>query len=171
MTEMTESAAERVTETASREMPVKQVIVIRSDLKMRRGKEIAQGAHAAMAWLSKRLIFDDGDPWECPSSFCPHLMHDPYCDGAKPDMTEIASLSRAELIWLKGLFTKVVCRVRSEEELLRVYADAKQAGLQAEMITDSGHTEFHDEPTVTCIAIGPDWEHLIDPVTGDLEPY
>lgn len=32
---------------------MKQVIVIRKDLKMRRGKEIAQGAHAAMAFLIK----------------------------------------------------------------------------------------------------------------------
>lgn len=34
---------------------VKQVIVIRRDLGMRRGKEIAQGAHASMAWLRRRL--------------------------------------------------------------------------------------------------------------------
>ncbi len=34
---------------------MKQVIVIRRDLKMRRGKEIAQGAHASMAWLSRRV--------------------------------------------------------------------------------------------------------------------
>ena len=30
---------------------MKQVIIIRKDLKMRRGKEIAQGSHAAMAFL------------------------------------------------------------------------------------------------------------------------
>lgn len=30
---------------------IKQVIVIRKDLKMRRGKEIAQGSHASMAFL------------------------------------------------------------------------------------------------------------------------
>lgn len=33
-------------------MNTKQVIVMRKDLNMRRGKEIAQGAHAAMAFLS-----------------------------------------------------------------------------------------------------------------------
>jgi PTH2 family peptidyl-tRNA hydrolase len=35
---------------------VKQVIVIRKDLKMRRGKEIAQGAHASMAFLAKKAL-------------------------------------------------------------------------------------------------------------------
>lgn len=33
----------------------KQVIVIRKDLKMRRGKEIAQGSHASMSFLTKNL--------------------------------------------------------------------------------------------------------------------
>ena len=33
---------------------IKQVIVIRKDLKMRRGKEIAQGSHASMAFLLER---------------------------------------------------------------------------------------------------------------------
>ena len=32
---------------------MKQVILIRKDLKMRRGKEIAQGSHAAMAFILK----------------------------------------------------------------------------------------------------------------------
>lgn len=35
--------------------PVKQVIVIRRDLRMRRGEEIAQGAHASMAWLADHV--------------------------------------------------------------------------------------------------------------------
>jgi PTH2 family peptidyl-tRNA hydrolase len=41
---------------AADERPVKQVIVIRRDLRMRRGKEIAQGAHASMAWLRQRVL-------------------------------------------------------------------------------------------------------------------
>jgi PTH2 family peptidyl-tRNA hydrolase len=39
---------------------VKQVIVIRKDLHMRRGKEIAQGAHAAMAFMSRRIQSGSG---------------------------------------------------------------------------------------------------------------
>jgi peptidyl-tRNA hydrolase len=35
---------------------MKQVIVMRKDLKMRRGKEIAQGAHASMAFLAKKAL-------------------------------------------------------------------------------------------------------------------
>jgi peptidyl-tRNA hydrolase len=35
-------------------MQTKQVIVIQRGLKMRRGKEISQGCHAAMSFLTKR---------------------------------------------------------------------------------------------------------------------
>lgn len=35
---------------------LKQVIVMRKDLGMRRGKEIAQGAHASMAFLAKKIM-------------------------------------------------------------------------------------------------------------------
>lgn len=43
----------------------KQVILIRKDLKMRRGKEIAQGAHASMAFLVnpiRQLLTEPGSP-------------------------------------------------------------------------------------------------------------
>ncbi len=39
----------------SEALNIKQVIVMRHDLKMRRGKQIAQGAHASMAFLTRRL--------------------------------------------------------------------------------------------------------------------
>ncbi len=121
---------------------VKQVIVIRKDLKMRRGKEIAQGSHASMAFMSGA-----------------------FTDDAWPDMTTAA------LTWLKTKFTKVCLRVDSEEALMDVYNRAKDAGLMVHLITDSGLTEFNGVPTRTCIAIGPDYSDNIDAVTGDLKLY
>jgi peptidyl-tRNA hydrolase, PTH2 family len=127
------------------ERPVKQVIVIRRDLRMRRGKEIAQGAHAAMAWLTRRMVFGDA--------------------------SASVSLSAAETDWLAGSFRKVTVTVTSEEQLMAVYEKARAAGLVAELITDSGRTEFHGVPTPTSVGIGPDYDDLIDPVTGDLDLY
>lgn len=130
--------------------PVKQVIVIRRDLKVRRGKEIAQGAHAAMAWLTRRISLNLAD-----------------CDTA----WHMPDFSRAEYEWMTGSFRKIVCQVPDEGALRAVFEVARSAGLTAELITDIGATEFHGEPTVTALAVGPDWESLVDEVTGDLELY
>ena len=126
-------------------MEIKQVIVIRKDLRMRRGKEIAQGAHASMAWLSRRMSVVDGA-------------------GTVP-------LSDVEARWLTGRFGKVCLQVDSEAELLDVYQRARAAGLEAQLITDAGHTEFHGVPTHTCVGIGPDLVERIDAVTGTLRLY
>jgi PTH2 family peptidyl-tRNA hydrolase len=119
---------------------IKQVIVMRKDLKMRRGKEIAQGSHASMAFLVKKTVQGKG-------------------------------FTLSEMEWMKGLFTKVCVRVDSEEELLKIVDLATAAGLQAELITDSGKTEFSGIPTNTCAAIGPDEAGRVDKITGHLELY
>lgn len=119
----------------------KQVIVIRRDLKMRRGKEISQGAHAAMAWMAPMVLYG------------------------------VVKTSEAEEHWLREGFRKITCQVQSAEELLELYDRAKAAGITVYSIIDSGCTEFHGEPTLTCIAIGPDWEEKIDAITGDLALY
>lgn len=122
---------------------IKQVICMRHDLKMRRGKQIAQGAHASMSFLSRRLQ-------------------------ALGTVT-MADFSEAQRTWLEGSFAKVCCRVNSEEELLEIYEKAIAAGLEVHLITDSGKTEFHGQPTRTCLAIGPDEAPVIDAITGHLE--
>ena len=127
----------------------KQVIVVRRDLRMRRGKEIAQGAHAAEAWLADRVLHNMR-----PNGSVAHL-----------------ALSPAERAWLTTSFRKVTLKVNSEEELIATYAKALAAGLEVHLITDRGLTEFGGVPTRTCLAIGPDYDDLVDPVTGDLELY
>lgn len=136
-------------EHEEQQRPTKQVIVIQRDLKMRRGKEIAQGAHASMAWLRQRIM--------------PHLT-----PAGRADQVQI---SEAERAWLELSMRKVTVKVGSEAELLDVYDKALAAGLVVHMITDRGLTEFGGIPTRTCLAVGPDYDDLIDPVTGDLELY
>ena len=134
---------------AAEQRPTKQVIVIRRDLRMRRGKEIAQGAHASMAWLRQRVT-----PALSPA-------------GASDQVR----FSEAEREWLEGSLRKVTVKVGSEAELLAVYGKAVSAGVLVNLITDRGLTEFGGTPTRTCLAVGPDYDDRVDPVTGDLELY
>ncbi len=120
---------------------VKQVIVMRRDLKMRRGKEIAQGSHASMAFLTQRLRADP------------------------------VVLSALERTWLFAHCAKICVRVDSEAELLDVHARARAAGIEAHLIRDAGHTEFGGVATLTCCAIGPDESSKIDAITGSLTLY
>ena len=125
---------------------------------MRRGKEIAQGAHAAMAWMSLRLrehIFRELPGRE---------------DGIEGHLATIV-MSDAEMAWVEGNFRKVVCQVDSLEELTRIHEAAQEAGLESRLITDAGITEFGKIPTVTALAVGPDYDERMDPITGKLELY
>lgn len=130
---------------------VKQVIVIRRDLKMRRGKEIAQGSHASMAFLSHRIQPFLGRKW--------------WKFWQKPVFSE------AEIAWMAGSFTKVVLQAKTEEELLEIHQRAAEVGVQSHLITDSGRTEFHGLPTHTAVALGPDLAEKIDQITKDLSLY
>ena len=127
---------------ATEERFIKQVIVIRRDLRMRRGKEIAQGAHASMAWLRQRVL------------------QGLTTSGA----TDLVGLSEVERTWLERSNRKVTVKVGSEPELMEVYEQALRAGLVAYLITDGGLTEFGGVPTRTCLGIGPDYDDRIDQI-------
>lgn len=106
---------------------------MRTDLNMRKGKMVAQGAHASVGAI-------DASDW-----------------------SEVWS------IWTQSGMTKVCVGVDSEAALRSIYESAMRAGLPAHLVIDSGRTEFHGEPTPTCLAIGPGWSDAIDLITGDLK--
>ena len=118
---------------------IKQVIVIRKDLKMRRGKEIAQGSHASMAWLVERVKKMELDNAELGPGNCAGI-----------------GLTADEEAWLYGQHTKVTVTVDSSDELNAIFIQAVMANLEVHMVTDAGKTEFNGVPTQTCLAIGPD---------------
>ncbi len=125
-------------------MKVKQVILMRTDLNMRKGKMIAQGAHASMKILLDKMSKINNDNWTL-------------------ELDENISE------WLNGLFTKICLQVNSKEELLEIYQKALDNGFPASLIIDAGLTEFHGIPTETCIAIGPAKSEDIDKITKNLK--
>jgi len=127
---------------------IKQVILIRKDLKMRRGKEIAQGSHAAMLFMLGRLRMDPGRDGQ-------FLLH----------------LSEVERFWIEQGMAKVCLQVDSEQELLARHGQARALGLVSHLVRDSGRTEFGGVATYTACAIGPEKASRIDAVTADLALY
>lgn len=147
---------------------VKQVIVVRDDLKMRKGKFAAQVAHASMK------VFFDRDVGAMvglvprvpvtiqPSADCEvdhvHLYSD------VPQLVVFLDPVMAD--WVRGVFAKVVLLVDDEAALLEVLRLATEAGLPCAMIEDLGFTEFHGQVTKTAVAVGPARVEDIDVITG-----
>lgn len=175
---------------------VKQVIVLRKDLNMRKGKACAQAAHASMKVLLDRMKFygfEDSD-WPQPKG-C-------NVDGFTDKMME----------WIRHSFAKIVVSCNSEEELFELQKKAKSANIVNAIILDNGSTEFKtnhcivcdsenlqefknrclatvgrckcgdcgaemdnvnvivkNKPTYTALAIGPDDSSKIDLITKDLK--
>ena len=131
--------------------PIKQFIIIRKDLNMRKGKIAAQAAHASMKVffdMMKENIKNNDNSMEMTLKVTNPFMKD----------------------WIMGNFTKIGLSVNSEDELLAIYNQAKEAGLPCSLILDAGLTEF-DGPTYTAVAIGPDELSKITPITSKLSLF
>ena len=136
--------------------PVKQVIVFRKDLlkgqdAIRKGKFAGQVAHASTAALLLCFRKREADDMYC---YDVEFKKGTYLD-----------------TWLNGVFTKVVVSVPDDAALRdlynRIQTDAPE--IPVALITDCGRTEFHGEPTNTCIGIGPYYADEIDRFTADLQ--
>ncbi len=123
---------------------VKQVIVMRKDLNMSKGKMVTQGAHASIAFLTNKM----------------------KDNLSNPEALWWVNLSQAEKEWVYGTFFKVCVGVDSKKELLDIGYNAVMLGLSVKYIEE---TTGFDEPTFTCLAIGPDYSSKIDPITKHLK--
>ena len=70
--------------------------------------------------------------------------------------------------WLREGQKKVVLKVEGEEELKKLYQEAKQAELPAALVEDAGLTEV-PPGTITALGIGPAPSSLLDEITGKLK--
>jgi len=141
-------------------MCIKQVIIIRKDLQMRKGKMIAQGAHASMKCLLDIAY---------KTKFI-RVEHPRYKNRTIDYSGDFLSIPLNDVDeWLENKFTKIVVYVNSKDELLTLYNKATEAQLICSLILDSGLTEFHNESTYTAVAIGPASSKEINKITGDLK--
>jgi len=116
---------------------VKQMLVLRKDLNLSKGRLVTQGAHASIAFLTDQI--KEYNPLQ---------------------------LTEVQKEWIYGTFFKVCVGVDSEKELLDIGYNAVMLGLSVKYIEE---TTGFDKPTVTCLAIGPDYSSKIDPVTKHLK--
>ena len=136
----------------------KMMIVMRRDLKMRKGKIAAQAGHACIDAILMALnkegrvndfeITDDGI-----------ILKD--SDKSTTPLSD----------WFKYGCAKICVYVDSEEELMNIADKAKEKDIIAAVITDAGMTEFHGVPTKTCLALEPLPAEVADELTGNLLLY
>ncbi|WP_077597570.1 aminoacyl-tRNA hydrolase [Olsenella urininfantis] len=135
----------------------KQMIVMRRDLKMRKGKIAAQSGHACVeatlmalareGRLSQVRVTED-EGWV-------------YLEDGGTPRTPLSD-------WFDAGVAKVCVYVDSEEALLEIAGRGREKGFAVALVRDAGLTEFHGEPTFTCLAFEPLYAEQIDPITGEL---
>ncbi|MCW4034262.1 MAG: peptidyl-tRNA hydrolase Pth2 [Candidatus Bathyarchaeota archaeon] len=111
----------------------KMVIVVRTDIKMSKGKMAAQAGHAAVS------------------------------------ASEYARKNRPEWWnpWINEGQCKIAVKAKSEQEILDLERQARNAKLPVALIVDRGLTEIPPN-TTTCLGIGPAPASKVDVITGKL---
>lgn len=132
---------------------VKQIIVMRKDLNMRKGKIAAQAGHAVLSVILKKLNMLDQFFWSVEQ------------DRIVFEGDEVLD------DWFTNSYTKICLYVNSEQELLDLKEKADSLGFVTSLIKDNGTTEFNGVPTYTCIAFEPLPAEKIDILTKDLPLY
>lgn len=115
-----------------------QVIVVRSDIKMSKGKLAVQVAHASVGTI--------------------------LCNVQIDDFTEYSDIVHG---WLKEGQRKIVVAGKDVEHLQMLQSSARSLDIPNFLVTDFGLTEF-SEPTITCLGLGPCKIEHMNLITKDL---
>lgn len=126
---------------------IKQFIITRCDLKLRKGAIGAQIEHAGLLFIMERVA-------ECP-------VIERHDDGG---VVVALSLDKDEFQWLRRPSNLVVLRAETKEQFLDIERQLGEAGLYPYVWTEE---DLNDEPTA--MAVGPLDEELARPILGGLK--
>jgi PTH2 family peptidyl-tRNA hydrolase len=131
----------------------KQYLIFNRNLNMPSGKLAAQLSHASMGCVLS--LFEKVEYPEQPDYV---ILRNKF------------NKDSAEYEWMFNKFTKVVLYVKSEEKLKEIYDRAQAENITSVIIKDEGRT-FFNEPTITCVGIGPVYPSLVRHIVGKLQLY
>lgn len=136
----------------------KQMIVVRRDLKMRKGKIAAQAGHACVEAVLGALLREG-------------RLEDLTWQDGRVALRPGNHPETALFDWFQYGVAKICVYVDSLEELLAIHRKAQEMGVLSALICDAGMTEFHGEPTYTCLALEPLETEKANLLTGGLPLY
>ena len=122
---------------------VKQVIVIRKDLRLRKNKLVSLAIRATM-----QFILDNNE-------------------SDRPDELQV-KLSQQEVYWLKNSFDNDILVVSSQDALSDIILKAELNGINVYSIFEKSK-KSDEGPQLICAAFGPDEEDRISQVVGNLK--
>lgn len=122
---------------------IKQVIVVRKDLKLKKARIAATVAHAAM-----QFILDNNE-------------------SERPDELQV-KLSQQEIHWLKSGGDKEIVGIDSHDALSDMMIRAELSGINVYSIFDK-LKKSDEESQLICVALGPDEEDQIAQIIGNLK--
>jgi PTH2 family peptidyl-tRNA hydrolase len=144
---------------------VKQVIVLRTDLrdteghKISRGKQAAMCAHASLKVFFDRMAFQTGRLVKNPGPKEEDYYGQIWESWWTPAMIQ----------WKEGDFAKIILGCDSLNELFDLMDKANKINVPYAVIEDNGTTCFGGAKTITCAAFGPDYSNRLNQITGNLK--
>ena len=121
---------------------VKQYIIIRMDLGMSPGKLAAQASHSSMGVFFEKMSSEV-------------VANNRNIQTEKDEFMLYSFFANEdEHRWIENGFTKIVKKVKNESQLLKLYQQAVDKGLNVFLVKDAGLTELEGE-NYTALAIGP----------------
>lgn len=146
---------------------MKQIIIVRKDLNMSKGKMAAQVAHASMAFLTNMIR-------KCT-----------YVDDTRYSTYLCKFLVDKELYhnWICGSFTKIILEAKNKHQLEKVYTIANELGFKEGIhyfpIKDNCYTELEPEEvdennigkTLTCVGFIPLNDEIANKISKKYQLY